>query len=474
MSGAAGKKLLLQALANRTLSTVLLIIITAMLIIGSFLPNPAFMLPEEIVAMQVNHPLLFRIGAGYNSQKLATGYLFGFIGIFLILSASFCSIDRMLARLGSGQATGPETIPSGTAPRIFLFPGADLHATGDFVSRWFRRRLFGAQVSHERELGVILVSRGRFGFWGSIVFHTFLITALAGMVIYYLGETRGLLSMTEGERIILEKSSFRYLEKEPVWGLSLPRVQMELLEQHSRYAEDEQHTALEHLARFRVTDPDNGTSSISDVKINHPLRLGGKDFILKTGGYSTRFTLADTSGTVLFNSFVSLREEGGTRDDFSMPGTDLHLQIRFFPDFTGAAGRLRSKSPQLNNPVASVTVRQQGRTIFDGTMPLGGSVRAGGNIISMPEVRRWVELEMSSEPGVGFFFVISFVGIMGIMIRILDPDERITVVLRQERDGVVGEFATSSRHFSALLATMPDECVASVNSCRLNTREGKG
>lgn len=474
MSGAACKKILLQALANRTLSTVLLIVITVMLITGSFLPNPAFMLPEEIAAMQMNHPLLLRIGSSYNGQKLATGYLFGFIGIFLIISASFCSVDRMLARRGSGQTAGTEIIPPGTESRGFFFPGADTCSAGVFISGWFRRRLFGAQVSIDHEPGIILVNRGKFGFWGSIVFHTFLITALVGLVMYSLGETRGLLSLTEGESISLKKSSFRYLQKEPLWGLTLPGVQMELLEQRSRFARDDQHTALEHLARFRVTDPVTGKSTVNEVKINQPLRLGGKDFILKTGGYSPRFTLADTGGTVMFNSFVSLRAEGGVRDEFSVPGSDLHLQIRFIPDYAAAAYALQSKNQPGNNAIASLTVMQQGRKLFDGTVPLGGSVRVGSHVITMPEVRRWVELEMSSEPGVGFFFVVSFVGIMGILVRILDPDERITVVLRQEKEGVVGEFATSSRHFSALLATMPDECAASVNSWCLNRREGKG
>jgi hypothetical protein len=65
-----------------------------------------------------------------------------------------------------------------------------------------------------------------------------------------------------------------------------------------------------------------------------------------------------------------------------------------------------------------------------------GETSVEGHEISFPEVRRWVELELVGEPGIGFFFMVSFVGLIGILVRVIDPDERNYIILKDMKSDV--------------------------------------
>ncbi|GAM10210.1 resB-like family protein [Geobacter sp. OR-1] len=456
MTSSGLKQRIWQTVTNRSLSTWLLIAVTAMLVLGSLLPNPEYMTPDAVANLQARNPLLFDIGSHFNSRKLATGYFFGFVGIYLIISATLCSVDRIMNRRRE-QPVYAETEAS-TGDITILVPAAAPEETRAFLTDRLCRRLLGAAILPDSVTGTVIIQRGRFGFWGSIIFHTVLITALAGLVLFYLGGTRGKLVFTEGQRYRLEKSRFIHLEKEPVWGLRLPRVELELMTQYSLFAHDDPQTAIEHLARFRVLDLESGHSSVRDVKINLPLRIAGSDFLLMTGGFAPRFVISGKNGAaVRYDSFVNLKREAGTKDDFSAID-GLHFNVRFFPDLARKNGQPITKSLLMNNPAALITVTRGGNRLFDDFVPVGASAVVAGYTITIPEVRRWVELEMADEPGIGFFFAISFLGIIGILVRMLDPDEQLIMVTRAETKGTRVEFFVNSRHFSALLKDVATDC----------------
>lgn len=459
-------------ITSRAISTWLLIAVTILLVIGSLLPNPEYMDPAAVADLQARNPLLLKIGVQFNSKKLVTGYFFGFIGIYLIISATLCSIERLVARRRERVNFLPDGAQSVVDVAIFV-PSAEPEETRAFVVGWLRRRLFRVTVTRHEESGVISFSRGRFGFYGSIIFHTVLITVLFGLVLFYLGGTRGKLVFTEGQRYLLEKSRFTHLEKEPLWGLHLPQVELELVEHYSLYAHDVPQTAVEHLARFRVTRLEGGETMVRDVRVNSPLRLAGKDFLLITGGFSPRFVIArNGSEVVLFDSFVNLKGESGTKDDFF--ATDgLRVHIQFFPDLVQEGGKPATKSPLVRNPAAQIVVTQGGKQLADHVVPIGSSVQVAGYTISIPEIRRWVELEMVNESGIGFFFIISAIGIFGILVRMLDPDDQLVLVTRPDGEGTQLEFFVYSRHFSALLGGIARECAHATAAWADNAKGSK-
>lgn len=470
MTGTALKQQMWRLVTSRPLSTWLLLLVTAVLVLGSLLPNPEYMAADAVADLQARNPLLLQVGKNFNSRKLATGYFFGFIGIYLIISATLCSIDRLIARRRQGGESDPEAGTVGGDIAVFV-PAAPPDKVQAFIVARLRRQLFGTAITHDPARAVVIFRRGRFGFWGSIVFHTVLITALVGLVLFSLGGTRGKLVFTEGQRYRLEKARFIHLQKEPLWGLRLPPVELELLTQYSLYAHDDPHTAIDHLAQFRVIDLVRGQSSVREVKINAPLRIEGTDFLLMTGGFAPRFILSSPGGAPLFDSFVSLKREAGTADDFQT-AAGLHCDVRFFPNLVSENGQPRTKSLLLHNPAAHLVVTRVGVRLFDDIVPVGGSVQVAGYTLAIPEVRRWVELEMAKEPGIGFFFVVSFFGIFGILVRLLDPDEQLVVAILPCDQGTMVEFSVHSRHFSALLGGVARECAQAAAAWGMERTKG--
>jgi hypothetical protein len=86
-------------ITSRNLAIVLLIIVTAMLAIGAFLPNPVFLSEEQKLEMHFKNPTLYWLGERYNSQTLASGKEF-----FLYSRRPFAVLTGLLQRGGQKKA----------------------------------------------------------------------------------------------------------------------------------------------------------------------------------------------------------------------------------------------------------------------------------------------------------------------------------------------------------------------------------
>jgi|Deesub1362A_J573_1020465.scaffolds.fasta_scaffold02688_5 cytochrome c biogenesis protein len=427
-------------LVSRNIAIILLSVVTIMLAAGAFLPNPA-LLPEDYrERLREESPLIYWLGERYNSERMAQGYLFGFIGVFLIISTTACSIDRLIKwrRTRSTFRGIPPQIDTKEGISVEL-GYQDRDKVAIHIRDWFKRhrmRVF------QRE-GLIVGYRGVFGFWGSVFFHGILITALFGLVIYYLGGYRALFNITEGQTIRLSREAFFYIEKEPIWGLRPPDAIVSLDSVYTIYAHNDPWSAIDHIVKLNVKELDSGRMRQEVLKINKPIEIGGKEFLLESGGYSPEIVVT-RNGRRIFQSFVALRNRGGREDHFQVDG--LRVDVRFFPDFYMKDGAPATMSPQVKNPFFEVTV--SGRSLTErGIIPLGGVMEAGDYRIHIPELRRWVMIKMVGEPGVGFFFVVSVFGVLAELVRFLDPDERVYV--RFKEDGC--EIFTHSKYFSGLL-----------------------
>ncbi len=443
--------LIWNLLVSRNVAIVLLAVVTLMLAIGAFLPNPSLLTDQQRVEMQEEHPVAYWLGERYNSQRLAQGYFFGFIGVFLIISTTMCSIDRLL-KWGKVRARSVE-IPPGPGQRkgvnVSLSPGVTMNDLTLKLKGWFRKRRMRVFETGDMVVGY----RGEAGFWGSIFFHAILITALVGLVIYYLGGYRASFNITEGQTLHLKRDSFFYIEKEPLWGLPVPDVLISLDSVYTTYATEDPWTAVDHVVKLQVKDLDTGEVSVEEMKINRPIKIDGKDFLLQSGGFSPRVIITKGKETVL-DSFVSLRNRGGRQDDFGLEG--VHVNITIYPDYyLNDDGRPDTRTPQLKNPFFEIELAGvRGRK--SEIIPIGGTMEWEDYKVHIPDVRRWVILQMTGEPGIGFFFIVSFLGITGVLLRVLDPEERIYIRIQ---DGNRLEIIPYSKYFSGLIGERVRELV---------------
>ena len=438
-------------ITSRNLAIFLLIIVTAMLAIGAFLPNPVFLREEQKIEMRINNPTLYWFGEKFNSQELASSNIFGFIGVFLIISTTLCSIDRLIAKKRA-KAVSIFSYPFLTSQKSVAmnFKNIDLSKLEEYGREWLKKQKMKIDAQNHKLKKIIVGSRGKAGFWGSIFFHFILITALMGLVIYYLGSYRATLGFTEGQTYRLHKDRFVHILEEPVWGFNLPDVEVGLVKQYSLYAKDDPLYPIEHVAVFKVNEFKNKRSWNKEVRINDPLVIEGKEFLLQKGGFSPRIVVKGLDGEVIFDRFVALRNERGTSDDITI-AEDLQVDIKFYPDFIKQGNEMDSKTLEVKNPFFFIEVHRADNQLYKGLVPFNGAVSVTDHVISFPEVRRWVEMELVGEPGIGFFFMVSFVGLLGIFVRIMDPDERIYIILEEVGTGINMTSYTYSKHFSGLI-----------------------
>ncbi len=444
---------------SRNLAVVLLIVVTLMLGAGAVLPNPALLGPAGSEAMRAKHPVAFWLGERYNSQKLASGYLFGSIGIFLILSTGLCSVDRLVSRyrMRGRRRYALPAVGSNRGLRFVLHEVEQSELSGH-VRLWLKQRRWSV-VDVDREEGKSAVAgiRGNIGFWGSVFFHAVLITALVGMVVYYLAAYRARLGFTEGQFYRLSKENFVSVEAEPLWGFRFPPVEIGLLKQESVYSADDPWYPLDYSARFRVRDIPSGKSWEKTVRINDPLVIDGLELLMVVGGFSPRVVIRNAFGHTVFDSFVSLRNDRGTEDGFLVGAEGLSVEAKLYPDYRRGAEGHRTESLQLKNPVLHLRVSRDGAPFADVFVPKGGSAESGGYTFVFPDVRKWVELNLVGEPGIGFFFWISLAGLAGLLVRMLDPDERLYVIMAREGTGVEVEVLPYSRHFTGIVSERAGE-----------------
>jgi hypothetical protein len=445
---------------SRNVAIVLLIVVTCMLAVGAFLPNPVFLTDEQKIEMKIANPSLYWLGERFNSQSLASGRVFGFIGTFLILSTALCSIDRLITKMRA-KAGALFTFPDATSQEGIKKSFQNIHVSAleGYGREWFNKQKWKVTVQGDALRKTIVGSRGNAGFWGSIFFHFILITALMGLVIYYFGSYRATLGFTEGQSYRLHKDRLVHILEEPVWGLSLPDAEVGLVKQYSIYAEDEPLYPIEHVAVFRVYEFKKNRSWDKEVRINDPLVIDGKTFLLQRGGFSGKIVLKNSDGVVVFDTFVALRNKRGTADDVTIEGENIHMEVSFYPDFIKKGTRYETKSLQVRNPFYWVKAYRGDTLFFDKLVPLNVETKAGEYLLGLPEIRRWVEIELVGEPGIGFFFIVSFIGLIGVFVRVIDPDERIYIILEEMKSNVEMTTYTYSKHFAGLIEDKRNEMV---------------
>jgi hypothetical protein len=450
-----------DAITSRSLAVWLLIVVTVMLAAGAMLPNPALLAPSEAGDIQYRHPWIYSLGERFNSQELAKSRTFAFVGFFLIVSTALCSIDRLFSRYRSGAHRKAGPFP-GTEGVSRTFDIAEKAILKDFSLTWLRKRGWRVAVSDEDDLTAVVGKRGEAGFWGSIFFHGILITALVGLLVYYFAGYRARLLFTEGQAYPLQEDRFYHVDKRPAWGFRLPDVEIGLLKQLSFYSPDARQSATDYVAKFRVTERAAGKSWEKDVRVNDPLVIDGKEFLLVVGGYSPRIMIRDKTGATIFDNYVTLRKREGTEDSIALGEGGLRIEARLFPDFTLANDSPSTKSLQLKNPFLHLTVSKGATVIGEGLIPYNGVLKIGTNMFVFQDVRRWVEMELVGEPGIGFFFMLLLLGVVGIAVRMLDPDELFQVVFRRDGVSVYMTVTASSVHFPGLMAGNANEFINAI------------
>jgi cytochrome c biogenesis protein ResB len=434
-------------LTSRNTAIVLLTVVSAILLISAALPNPLLLSSNRLMELEETSPLLMQLGSNFNSMKIGRSPVFGVIGILLIVSTTFCSIDRMIKRFKLRNDTSFDFDKG--KKRISLQLPEEL---GDFEAKVIsimKKDRWKTKVSDSEGEKVISANRGDLGFWGSIFFHAVLISLMVGLVIYFLTGFYASIRITEGQTLNLRKENLYTIDRMPMFGIALPELQFRFNSFSAVYHDDV--TATDFTAHFDMKDEKTGKEWSKTFKINDPLKYKGIDFLMIRQGYSPNFTLYENNVPV-FDALVALEFDHEDRATFNIAEKDLYIVAQFFPDMARAEdGGVYTKTYRPKNPYFGLEVFAGGKKVLRKLLGKGERGTFGPYAIEFNDIRNWITINLVRETGIGFFFVCSMIGLAGLFIRVIDPDMRIVVRIRKTDDGSIADFYYSGKHFEGML-----------------------
>lgn len=294
-------------------------------------------------------------------------------------------------------------------------------ATADGAADLLRRGMRSFEVAAVPD-GVVCRS-GRFGFAGSIVMHV-------GMVAIVIAGLVTALTRFEGEMLLVEGIGSPDLPASHVKVTQTPRFGMPYTGAHltiERMEFDYEGPVVTDARAF-MTVRHEGTERRRIVRINYPLRVGSKSFLLKDTGYSVGIRITDPGGRREPDTLINLGEErpDGYADNARFGG--LTLGLLAVPDVEAPRGMAVAHKLDPVAPAVVVSATVEGSAALRDVLVLPGEdVLAAGWRIEVLEVRRWTRLNSRMDHGMYIAYLGFTLMGAGFAARALDLDRTVRV-----------------------------------------------
>ncbi|MDH3973852.1 MAG: cytochrome c biogenesis protein ResB [Deltaproteobacteria bacterium] len=340
---------------SRKVAITLLVLMTALLVLSSQLPDINMMDEEMRLFYQKERSFSYNFSKTFGGTGIISSPWFYVLPAFIFLSTLICTIERLIRR----KKKDP-------------------------------------------------------GFWGSMIFHAGLLTIIVAAMITKITLFEGEVLLTEGYSFPLGREGYLRILREPESGIELPEGSITM----TRYANIYQgEFAIDHEASVTIDRGDIPFETV--IKVNHPLKIDGLQYTLHKYGFAPAFVVKGDKGEVLVDAFINLVVVKGKEDSFEVPGKNTMIYVRFHPDFEMTDKGPRSKSRLPNNPVVAVKVKRWGKESKFQHIKMGSSANIMGYHISFPELKYWAHFLVKRDQGIPVFIVAFFLVVGGLSMRFL-------------------------------------------------------
>lgn len=299
-----------RQLTTMRTALILLFLVALGTVPGSILPQRG-QAPEEVAAYLEEHTTLGPWLDRLSMFDVFAAPWFAAIYILLFVSLAGCVIPRAGRHYRAMRARPPAAPRNlGRLPQSASFetdaPPEDVLAEARTV---LRGRRFRVDVAD----GAASAEKGYLGETGNLVFHLALLALLFALGVGNLFGYQGNVLLTEGKTFAHSLSLYdqftpgRIFDAEdlPPFTLTLDDFKAEYLTEGEKRG---QATDFNAAIRYRPA-PDAAERSY-DLRINHPLNVGGTKVYLLGHGYAPEFTVRDAEGEVAFRDAVPFLEMG--------------------------------------------------------------------------------------------------------------------------------------------------------------------
>ncbi|HSF35989.1 MAG TPA: cytochrome c biogenesis protein ResB [Nocardioides sp.] len=468
-----------QVTSMRT-ALVLLLLLALASIPGSVIPQ------DNIDSLAVsqwrdNHPRLAPIWDRLDLFDVYGSVWFSAIYILLMISLVGCIIPRLFVYARALRAKPPR------APRhLSRLPESTSYTTDEDpdvvlarAARVVRGRRF--RVHHVEGEDAVAAERGHLREAGNLLFHLAVIVVLVGVAAGSLFGYKGGVILLNGDDYGFSNNLTQYDDFAPgalfdpdvmePFSFSITDFDVDWLTEGERAG-----MAREFVATLDYeTEPGGGTETY-DLKVNHPLTIGGTDVFLIGHGYAPVITIRDgegevtKSGPVVFlpTNAQTFESFGVVKAPFARP-QQIGLEGAFYPTFAmgrDADGNLTMPSSifgALGDPLISMSLWTGDLGLQDGSassvyvldkagatqvmkpngQPFRMDLRPGESIdlpdglgsVTFEGVERWNKIQISRTPGKLVALAGVVLALLGLLASLFVRPRRLWVRARRQDDG---------------------------------------
>ncbi|GAA2521753.1 cytochrome c biogenesis protein ResB [Rarobacter incanus] len=433
-------------------------------------------IPGSVIPQKMSNPQGYARYIEANPDRVAwmeklqlfdvyTSVWFSAVYILLFVSLIGCILPRIRVHYRALRNPPPR------APKNLLRLPAHAQASG--VTRddeEMRRRAVGwlrrskrYRVICDDEPGGALVVRAERGYareTGNLIFHIALVGLLVSVAIGQLYHYRGQVILVQGRGFAnaqVDYDSFSAGSAFDPASMCPFRMTLDQFDAKFRVSDAQAQDFTAH-----VTIDDNATSSKEQIKVNHPLIIGGAKIYLQGNGYAPEVEVKDADGEVAFagavpfiaqdNVYTSL---GTIKVPDVTSGDQIGLVGYLLPSAEQSeSGAWKSVYPDLLDPVLVLTV-WRGDLGLDNGIPQNvyeldtdnmtqvakdGKVVTlvvrPGETVDLPDdlgsftfngVKRYVALDLRHDPSLTMVLIASIAAVIGLAMSLFIPRRRMWV-----------------------------------------------
>lgn len=380
----------------------------------------SFLVPQrEIVGGEVYADWLRDTGLlGSVAESLAMHRIFyswpflllmGLLGLNLL----FCTLRRL--RSQTRQRVPRTLVAPASAETIEIAAAMDLDGTlAAVMPRWKVHRPGDRQW---------LFVRGDLGRWGSLFAHLGMLLVIVAGVVSGLTRFSGELVIIEGQTVVDSADHYISVSQTPALGGGFTGAELTMHEASFTYDGDVVTDAVAVMS-------DAAGGPVREVRVNRPFRTQGKAYLLYSSGLAV--PLRVTAGErVLLDAVVSLGEQvpEGFSDTVVL-ADGRNMRITAVPDSSVPAGDTVARRMDVVAPEVRMSIDDG--EVF--AVAAGQQEAVDGASVQVDGIRYWNSFLARSDKGLPIAYVAFAMVMAGMLVRWLDVDTRVAVVVDDDGD----------------------------------------
>jgi cytochrome c biogenesis protein len=351
-----------RQLTSMRTALILLFLVAVAAVPGSVLPQRGVH-PENVALYFQDHKTLAPWLDRFSLFDVFAAPWFAAIYILLFVSLAGCVIPRLWKHYRAMRAR-PPAAPRNLA-RLPQSATYETDATPDEVLGQARELLRGRRFRVDPGDGSVAAEKGFLGETGNLIFHLALLVLLFAVGMGAVFGYRGNVVLTEGTGFSNTLTSYDAFkpgrEFSPAqlapFSMTLDDFQAGYIAQGSQRGQ-----AVEFLGKVRYKATPSSPERPYDLRVNHPLEVGGAKIYLLGHGYAPTFRVRDGKGQIAYEGAVpflpmeqrTFTSEGVIKVPDAQP-TQLGFIGVFWPTAVAdAQGRAVSAFPGAANPMVAL------------------------------------------------------------------------------------------------------------------------